>query len=1306
MKELRWGRVGCLPVLAWMLWGAVTAERARGQEPVSRSVPPAASVPVDARVLFDGTSLAAWMAEAPSDSASVRPTGGWTWDEEGLRAGPSSGALVSREPITNGVLRLEFRLPVSSDSSPRAAPEVGTLSISDGIDILLTDSSGQHVLDANRTCGALGGIQAPDENPCRPAGQWQTLELAVRREGTSGTLLSAWLNGVRIHHQVLIPTPGKEGREENSGGEEERDVRPRIPPRAVLDASASRALAMDESFTVSVEFSTEHDGPLFAKAPPTGRWLPDGKTLFVRNGRLVYDVGWVGEVVSEGPSIADGVRHHGVLTHAKGRVRLFLDGELAAEGEEFARPDPEGFVVKVGSCATDFPPTETTGFAGRIRRLAFLNRALSVEEAKTLSAGSGDVPGGTVLYRDEGREDKFATRVAAALGKSAGGSSDPAENELVAGNRIRLRAGASGLRFANIWVQPLADVDHAAVLRAWDADALERGRKTYETICIVCHGNLEQEGSLPTSRKFWDAPFKNGGDPYALYRTLSEGYGQMPPFVFLTPEQRYDVIHFIREALVKPTNAEEYTDVTDDYLASLPRGLGGATVLTDQMKAYAEGPQYLRMDFGPVLNWTLEVEPGNIAYKGIAARVDPGPGGISRGRAWVLYDHDTLRMAAAWTGDEFVDWRGIAFDGSHGTHTAIVGERQVVNPVGPGWAHPQTGSWDDPRFRGRDDKPYGPLPREWARYRGQYRYGDRLILSYVVGDTEVLESPGLEPGDDAMVFTRTLNLGPVSRPLLLRVAPVETGIALAGPPTAGVSLESMAGFHVVRFGPSDTPVQVKVLMARDPVVAADRAVRSPSAEHLTPYLRGGPRRWTETASTGGEVAEDDAAYVVDILRAPHGDDNPYRSWLRFGGFDFLPDGDRAAICTWNGDVWIVDGIQGDLSRLTWTRIAAGLFQPLGVKVLDGVIYVGCRDQIVALHDLNGDEEIDWYRCVNSDHQVTEHFHEFAMGLQTDAEGNFYYTKSARHALPALVEQHGTLIKVAADGSSTDILATGFRAANGVCLNDDGSFFVTDQEGHWTPKNRINRVIPGGFYGNMMGYHDCTSDADEDMDPAMVWITNEMDRSPGELAWVRTGGRWGPLEGALLNFSYGTGRIFVVPHERVDDHWQGGVVALPVPDFPTGVMRGRFHPETGDLFTCGLFAWAGNRQHEGGFYRVRYTGRPLTLATGLEAKDNGLLISFSGPLDPTVAVNPTQYRIQTWSLKRTANYGSQHYSTKTIPVHRVILLPDRRSVFLEIPDLGPTWCMEIEYDLLASDGQPLQQRIHNTVHALGERFSPP
>ena len=336
-------------------------------------------------------------------------------------------------------------------------------------------------------------------------------------------------------------------------------------------------------------------------------------------------------------------------------------------------------------------------------------------------------------------------------------------------------------------------------------------------------------------------------------------------------------------------------------------------------------------------------------------------------------------------------------------------------------------------------------------------------------------------------------------------------------------------------------------------------------------------------------------------------------------------------------MWIVEGQPGK-ADLRWQRIATGLFQPLGLKIVDDKIHLICRDQLAVLHDLNGDGETDFYECLNNDHQVTEHFHEFAMGLQTDADGNFYYAKSGRHALKAVVPHHGTLLRVSRDGAKTDILATGFRAANGVCLNPDGSFVVTDQEGFWNPQNRINWVTldPSGkpkFYGNMFGYTDVTDSSDSAMEPPLCWITNAFDRSPAELLWV-TSDRWGPLKGSLLNLSYGDGKVFVVPHERVGGVMQGGMIELPLPPFPTGVMRGRFHPSDGQLYLCGLFAWAGSAIHPGGLYRLRATGQPMHLPVGLHATKSGLKLTFTEPLD-RASLDAKNVQIKTWSLKRTA-----------------------------------------------------------------------
>ena len=279
---------------------------------------------------------------------------------------------------------------------------------------------------------------------------------------------------------------------------------------------------------------------------------------------------------------------------------------------------------------------------------------------------------------------------------------------------------------------------------------------------------------------------------------------------------------------------------------------------------------------------------------------------------------------------------------------------------------------------------------------------------------------------------------------------------------------------------SHCPIQTEAVGVK--ILQKLSALQKP--QDLSPLTAGGPGNYPEKLQTPIIRGTDKGPFAVDVFERPK--KNPWNCQLRLTGLDFLPGGNEAVVAAWDGSVWRVSGFgSADADSLIWRRIAAGLFQPLGIKVVGEKIYVTCRDQIVVLHDLNGDGETDWYENFNSDHQVTEHFHEFAMGLQTDEEGNFYYAKSARHALPAVVPHHGTLLKVSSDGEQTEILANGFRAANGVCLNPDGSFVVTDQEGHWNPKNRINWVRPGGFYGNMFGYHDVTDESDAAMDASVV-----------------------------------------------------------------------------------------------------------------------------------------------------------------------------------------------------------------------------
>jgi hypothetical protein len=853
-------------------------------------------------------------------------------------------------------------------------------------------------------------------------------------------------------------------------------------------------------------------------------------------------------------------------------------------------------------------------------------------------------------------------------------------------------------------------LDHAGLIRGWNNASLQRGEKIFQMVCHSCHGDVSLPGSMPNALRFAEGTFQHGADPLAMYRTITRGWRMMPPQAQLVPREKYDVIHYIRQTFLAGRNPTQLVPVTEAYLAGLPSGATRGPAPTKR-------EPWREMDYGRFLIGTFEVAdepnraaavqrttqsadfvpPGaNLAYKGIAVRLDPGPGGVAAGKAWVVFEHDTGRLAGGWTGDGFIDWEGINFNTRHVVRPRTIGDLQFALADGPGWANPATGTFDDARVTGADGRRFGPLPREWVRYRGLYRSGERVVVSYTVGDAAVLETHDLErlPTTNAPVMVRTLNIGRSARDLILRVANTGTAVGVTGAP--GVGPVDDGRFITLRIRASSTPLRLAVRLAAAGTAGLEAAAaRAAAPGDLAAFTRGGPAAWPERLETPIVRSDAGGAFAWERFTLPLA--NPWKARVRTSGVDFLPGGKQAVVCTWDGDVWRVDGIDGDGASVTWRRIASGLFQPLGIKVRGADIFVTCRDQLVALRDLNGDGETDFYEAVNSDHQVSEHFHEFAMGLQTDAAGNFYYAKSARHARTALVPQHGTLLKVSADGAKTEILANGFRAANGVCLNPDGSFFVTDQEGHWMPMNRINRVTPGKFFGNMWSGGAPADAADTAMAPPLAWVDKAFDRSPAELVWLNSPA-WGSLEGSLLNLSYGRGRLELVVFQRVGDVDQGALCQLPIPDFPTGIMRGRIHPGNGQLYLCGLSAWAtAQTQQEGGFYRLRPTGQPARLPVGWHVREGALELKFSEALDRATAGEVARYAVKAWDLKRSANYGSPRIGERTLALAGAELLADARTVRLTIPALAPTQVIEIVCRLQGADGVDVERVITGTIH---------
>src|SRR6185295_5646444 len=110
-------------------------------------------------------------------------------------------------------------------------------------------------------------------------------------------------------------------------------------------------------------------------------------------------------------------------------------------------------------------------------------------------------------------------------------------------------------------------------------------------------------------------------------------------------------------------------------------------------------------------------------------------------------------------------------------------------------------------------------------------------------------------------------------------------------------------------------------------------------------------------------------------------DNPSKALMFISGLDFFDNGD-AADCTLHGDVWIVRGIDDKLDKVTWQRFATGLYQPMGLKIVDNKVHVMCRDQLMILHDVNGNGEADNYECFNNACNTSAGAHDYSANLET------------------------------------------------------------------------------------------------------------------------------------------------------------------------------------------------------------------------------------------------------------------------------------------------------------------------------------
>jgi hypothetical protein len=376
------------------------------------------------------------------------------------------------------------------------------------------------------------------------------------------------------------------------------------------------------------------------------------------------------------------------------------------------------------------------------------------------------------------------------------------------------------------------------------------------------------------------------------------------------------------------------------------------------------------------------------------------------------------------------------------------------------------------------------------------------------------------------------------------------------------------------------------------------------ASQVEPALfKGGPEQWPERPVTR-LVMGDGKPFAIDTFPLPWG--NPWKSAFYLTANQVMPDG-SIAVATMQGEVWLARLDKADPTLIRWKRFATGLHQPLGMVLNGDRLEVIGRDQITRLHDLNGDEEADFYECVTNAMPTSPSGHDYTVGLERDEAGGYYFA-SAKDGVCRIEP-----------GGKMTVLATGLRNPNGIGLSSGGLVTTSSQEGDWVPASSIFCVEPGDFCGagGAKGRKITL--------PTLYLPRGEDNSSSGQ---VFLENRWGLGGANFITFSAGAGTAFLVTPQKAGAGWQAAAVRLPW-DFLSGPQTGRFGPD-GALYVTGMNGWGSYTPERGMLQRVRRTGGPLFLPVGWSAHENGIMLTFSDPIDRSVVADKNRHFAQCWN----------------------------------------------------------------------------
>lgn len=389
-----------------------------------------------------------------------------------------------------------------------------------------------------------------------------------------------------------------------------------------------------------------------------------------------------------------------------------------------------------------------------------------------------------------------------------------------------------------------------------------------------------------------------------------------------------------------------------------------------------------------------------------------------------------------------------------------------------------------------------------------------------------------------------------------------------------------------------------------------------------------------------------------------------------GGLDII-DANTLAVSTWDpeGAVYFVENyLSDDPSKIKVSQFANGLAEPLGLKVVDGEIYVLQKQELTKLIDDNNDGIADRYEVVSNDWLVGDNFHEFSFGLEY--EDGYFYAALATAILPGgasadpQLPNRGSVMKVAKDSGDIEYIANGLRTPNGIGRGVDGELFIADNQGDWLPSSKIVEVHSGDWFGSRSVDFEGTAGKVEAL--PVVWLPqDEIGNSPTEPAPLNLG----PYQNQMIHGEVTHGGIKRVFAERVNGRLQGAVFRF-TQGMEAGVNRIKWANDK-NLIVGGI-GNPGNWSHDGklwyGLQRLEYNGETTFEMLSVSARSNGFEIEFTEAIKDGQQINAEDFLIQQWYYEPSPEYGGPKKNVHELTPSRFSLSDDRKRASFELEGL--------------------------------------